>query len=132
MVLPPAVIETLGTSFSLKLLSGSIPIFSAVERLINATLSQVTFVIGSGSSCSQPLLAKRPSYNFASGLMAISIPSPALPELILFITDESPDDIDTVTDSKLVVLSTPSCRTSFQRLSKFPFSFACHVLTTDT
>ena len=37
------------------------PIVLAVFSLITAALSQVSRVIGSGSSCSQPLLAKRPS-----------------------------------------------------------------------
>ena len=37
------------------------PSFSAVAGLIRAALSQVSRVIGSGNSCSQPLLANRPS-----------------------------------------------------------------------
>src|SRR3974390_1649475 len=39
----------------------------AVRGLSSAALSQVSLVIGSGSSCSQPLLAKRPSYTLVSG-----------------------------------------------------------------
>src|SRR5260370_40572124 len=40
---------------------------SAVLGLTNAALSQVSLVTGFGNSCSQPLLAKRPSYTQGSG-----------------------------------------------------------------
>ena len=43
------------------------PSFSAVARLMKATLSQVSLVIGLGSSWSQPLLANRPSKMVGSG-----------------------------------------------------------------
>jgi hypothetical protein len=37
------------------------PIARAVASLISAAFPQVIFVMGSGSSCSQALFAKRPS-----------------------------------------------------------------------
>src|SRR6202007_747673 len=40
---------------------------SAVLGLTSAALSQVSLVTGLGNSCSQPLLAKRPSYTQGSG-----------------------------------------------------------------
>src|SRR6185295_3613706 len=49
-------------------------IFSAVAGLTMTALSHVSFVIGFGSSCSQPLLAKRPSRTDGSGRNAISRP----------------------------------------------------------
>src|SRR5206468_5971201 len=47
---------------------------NAVTGDIAATLSQVTVVTGFGSSCSQPLLAKRPSWIVESGRNVISRP----------------------------------------------------------
>ena len=41
---------------------------SAVFGLMYATLSQVTFDSGFGSSCSHPLFEKRPSQTVGSGL----------------------------------------------------------------
>src|SRR5437773_1945381 len=43
------------------------PSFFAVLGLTSATLSQVIFVKGFGSSCNQPLFAKRPSKIVGSG-----------------------------------------------------------------
>src|SRR5215472_14540704 len=45
-----------------------------VAGLTSAALSQVSFVNGLASSCSQPLLAKRPSQTLGSGRKAISSP----------------------------------------------------------
>src|SRR4051794_6996229 len=42
--------------------------------LIQAVGSHVTFVSGLGNSCSQPLLAKRPSHTVGSGRKMISSP----------------------------------------------------------
>ena len=50
------------------------PCASAVFGLMYATLSHVTFDSGFGSSCSQPLLAKRPSRTCGSGRKTISMP----------------------------------------------------------
>ena len=47
---------------------------SASCGLIHAAVSQVSFVSGFGSSCSQPLLAKRPSQIVGSGRKMISSP----------------------------------------------------------
>src|SRR5262249_54057765 len=47
----------------------------------NTALSQVSFVIGLGSSCSQPLLAKRPSSTHRSFLNEISY-EPAGPVVV--------------------------------------------------
>ena len=46
---------------------------SAVFFPIKTALSQVIFVVKSGSSCSQPLLAKRPSNTFGHGKKVISV-----------------------------------------------------------
>src|SRR5260370_7467218 len=48
---------------------------SAVLGLTSAALSQVSLVTGFGNSCSQPLLAKRPSYTHGSGRKINSISS---------------------------------------------------------
>ena len=48
------------------------PSSSAVAGLMRAALSQVSLVIGLGSSCSQPLLANRPSKSVGSGRKTIS------------------------------------------------------------
>ena len=53
------------------------PSSAAVFGLTSAALSQVSLVSGFGSSCSQPLLAKRPSQTVGSGRNATS--SPAAP-----------------------------------------------------
>ena len=50
------------------------PSRSAVRAPTYATLSHVTFESGFGSSCSQPLLAKRPSRIVGSGRKTISYP----------------------------------------------------------
>src|SRR6476660_2165120 len=50
------------------------PFCCAVRALIHAAGSQVIFVNGFGSSCSQPLLAKRPSQTVGSGRKIISRP----------------------------------------------------------
>src|SRR5688572_6696847 len=52
-----------------------IPKNSAVFGLMYATLSQVTFESGFGSSCNQPLLANRPSSTCGSGRNTISMPT---------------------------------------------------------
>ena len=48
--------------------------FSAVAGLTSTALSHVSFVIGFGSSCSQPLLANRPSSTEGSRRNEISRP----------------------------------------------------------
>src|SRR5262249_28132187 len=50
------------------------PSFAAVPGLSRAALSQVSFVMGLGSSCNQPLLAKRPSHTVGSGWNSSSRP----------------------------------------------------------
>src|SRR6187455_243141 len=45
--------------------------------LIHAAVSQVSFVIGFGASCSQPLFEKRPSQTLGSGRNTISSPGVA-------------------------------------------------------
>src|SRR3954470_21127334 len=50
---------------------------SASFGLIHALGSHVILVSGLGSSCSQPLLAKRPSHTVGSGRKMISSPDPA-------------------------------------------------------
>ncbi len=45
---------------------------SASFGLTSAALSQVSFVMGLGSSCNQPLLANRPSHTAGSGLKTSS------------------------------------------------------------
>src|SRR5215212_9080580 len=54
------------------------PRSSASRVLIQAVGSQVTFENGLGNSCSQPLLAKRPSQIVGSGRKMISSPLAAL------------------------------------------------------
>ena len=49
----------------------------AVATPISAALSQVIFVVKSGSSCSQPLLANRPSKTFGQGKKVTSVPAAA-------------------------------------------------------
>ena len=56
------------------MLSMEMPIDCAVRGLISAALSHVSLLSGRGSSCSQPLLAKRPSRTDASGRNTISKP----------------------------------------------------------
>ena len=65
------------------------PIFLAVAGLSSAALSQVSLVIGSGASCIQPLLAKRPSQTAALGTKATS---KALAEPAAEATAEAPAD----------------------------------------
>src|SRR3954452_19847244 len=50
------------------------PCWSASDGWTHAVVSQVTLVIGLGSSCSQPLFAKRPSQTVGSGRKMISRP----------------------------------------------------------
>ncbi len=50
----------------------AVPRCSAIAGLISSALSQVSLVTESGSSCSQPLLAKRPSQIVGSGRKVIS------------------------------------------------------------
>src|SRR5688572_19657137 len=52
------------------------PCDSASRGLTQAVGSHVIFVSGFGSSCSQPLFAKRPSHTVGSGLKMISRPDP--------------------------------------------------------
>ena len=51
--------------------------FAAVAGLTITALSHVSFVIGLGSSCSQPLFAKRPSRMHGSGRNEMSSEPPA-------------------------------------------------------
>src|SRR6187402_1539468 len=80
--LPPRVLIKLDPceppANSLASLFELIPSLAAVFGLIRATFSQVTLLSGLGSSCSHPLLQKRPSYTHGSGRIAISkLPLPA-------------------------------------------------------
>src|ERR1700722_4122488 len=52
------------------------PNFRALAGLTRAALSQVNLVMGFGTSCNQPLLAKLPSPTEGSGRNTISIPPP--------------------------------------------------------
>src|SRR5258708_1194895 len=55
----------------------AMPCCRAVSGPIHTVLSQVSVVIGFGTSCSQALLANVPSQTVRSGRMLISIPCPA-------------------------------------------------------
>ena len=56
-----AYIGVAGYTCILLTVAGYHPLIAAVAGLTSATLSHVIFEIGFGSSCSQPLFAKRPS-----------------------------------------------------------------------
>ena len=63
--------------------------FAAVAGLISAALSQVVFVIGSGSSCNQPLLVYRPSSILESAAKTSSMP-PSIAGSGVFVTRRQP------------------------------------------
>src|SRR5262249_2025736 len=116
----------------------------AVFKLTRAALSQVSLVRGFGSSCSQPLLAKRPSKRVGSGLKAISREFPVFVcvsrvsgwtfSAVGFRvsgTDVEPANqsalpavfIFTAFGGKVVPATIPSCNAARQNVSKSPGTF---------
>src|SRR6516164_6491763 len=93
-----------------------------VAGLQCAALSQVSYVNGLGSSCSQPLLAKRPSQTLGSGRKASSRPpctsdagAPA----------ENPSFNETCLGGSAVPAITPSLREVSHNTSKSELAACC-------
>ena len=86
--------------------------------LINTALSQVNLVMGSGSSCNQPLLAKRPSQRVGDAVNRKVHPSPA-PES----GATEPPAIDGETALVAEPSTTPSCR-AVRQAAVLPEKFA--------
>src|SRR5450759_3928069 len=87
---------------------------AAVAGLASTALSQVSRVIGLGSSCSQPLFAKRPSRIDGSLRKETSRPVDAVADCGLRIADSIADWIAdwatvTVFGANAVLGTTPSC-----------------------
>ncbi len=95
----------------------------AVVSEIIAAFSQVSLVIGCGSSCSQTLLAKRPSYTFGSAANAISIPCSARGVAIRGVTacaSAFPSTVRPVSTAAAVPGTMPSASQRSQLPSKSP------------
>src|SRR5688500_5041724 len=106
------------------------PCDSASRGLTHAVGSHVILVSGFGSSCSQPLLAKRPSQMVGSGLKIISSPDPlGLWALGVGLWDggadsdtpkaEGPEPKAWLCPAAAVPGTKPSCNTCFQNVSVF-------------
>src|SRR5213593_2165334 len=86
------------------------PSFFAVLGLTSATLSQVIFVSGFGSSCNQPLLAKRPSKIVGSGRKTSSKETSLTVGLVPASALAQSDFSEIVFAARAVLGTKPSCR----------------------
>src|SRR5882672_12674715 len=104
--------------------------FFAVLGLTSATLSQVIFVSGFGSSCNQPLFAKRPSKIVGSGRKTSSkepvlAGSADVPSAFLCDSELAQSDFsETVFAVSAVFGTKPSCRHLRHHDSKSLATFA--------
>jgi len=98
---------------------------AAVAGDMAATLSQVTVVTGLGSSCSQPLFAKRPSWMVGSGRKVISRVSARI-----FETGAGIGADVTAFSGNAVPAMTPSWSARRHAVSKSPAIFGRHVSRT--